>query len=46
MKALCAVNLDHVQTVAKNRIGNVIAKLTDDKLSAVRAALNFALGFD
>ncbi|MBI1948729.1 MAG: type II toxin-antitoxin system PemK/MazF family toxin [Deltaproteobacteria bacterium] len=42
----CAVNLDHLQTVQKARIGAVIATLTPRKLTHARAALHFALGFD
>jgi len=41
----CAVNLDHVQTVARGRIGSRIAKLGPTKLGEVRAAMLFALGF-
>jgi mRNA interferase MazF len=39
----CAVNLDHVQTVAKGRIGPLITSLSRDKLNRVREALSFAL---
>jgi mRNA interferase MazF len=42
----CAINLDHVQTVPKARIGRPIATLTERKMSEVRGALLFALGFD
>ena len=41
----CAVNLDHVQTVSKNKIGPLITTLNPIKLSEIRAALFFALGF-
>jgi mRNA interferase MazF len=41
----CAVNLDHVQTVARSRIGSLITKLESAKLAEIRAALLFALGF-
>lgn len=41
----CAVNLDHVQTVAKARIGPLVATLGVRRMSEVRAALLFALGF-
>ena len=41
----CAVNLDHVQTVARARVGGVIAILTADRMIEVRSALLFALGF-
>jgi len=42
----CAVNLDHLQTVPKARIGHLIASLSPDRMTAVRLALLFALGFD
>lgn len=41
----CAVNLDHVQTVAKSRIGAVVATLSAERMRQIRAALLFALGF-
>ena len=41
----CAVNLDHIQTVSKNKIGPLITTLSPTKLSEIRAALFFALGF-
>ena len=41
----CAVNLDHIQTVSKGRIGSLITILTSKKMSELRSALLFALGF-
>ena len=41
----CAVNLDHIQTVSKGRIGALIATLRPDRLRQIRAALLFALDF-
>ncbi len=41
----CAVNLDHIQTVARGRIGALITKLNAEKMALLRAALLFALGF-
>jgi mRNA interferase MazF len=41
----CAVNLDHLQTVSRNKLGPLIATLGPQKLSELRAALIFALGF-
>ena len=41
----CAVNLDHLQTVARTKLGPVIATLDARKMAEVRAALLFALGF-
>jgi mRNA interferase MazF len=42
----CAVNLDHVQTVTRARVGPVIATVSPGKMSEVRTALLFALGFE
>ena len=41
----CAVNLDHVQTVSRSKIGGLIAVLPPGKMDEMRAALLFALGF-
>lgn len=41
----CAVNLDHVQTVARAKLGSVITALGARKMSEVRLALLFSLGF-
>ena len=41
----CAINLDHIQTVSRGRIGPLITKLSADKMFRLRAALLFALGF-
>jgi mRNA interferase MazF len=41
----CAVNLDHVQTVSRGKIGGVMAVLPPAKMEAIREALLFALGF-
>ncbi|MCY3022417.1 MAG: type II toxin-antitoxin system PemK/MazF family toxin [Planctomycetota bacterium] len=40
----CAVNLDHIQTVSRSRLGPLIATLRPEKMAALRAALLFALG--
>ncbi len=42
----CAINLDHVQTVPAARLGPVIAMLPPVRMSEVRTALLFALGFN
>ena len=39
----CAVNCDHLQTVSKNKLGNVITTLTQSKMIEVQAAMQFAL---
>jgi mRNA interferase MazF len=41
----CAVNLDHLQTVAKGKIGSLITTLSADKMQQVRSSLLFALDF-
>ena len=41
----CAVNLDHVQTVSRVRLGGLIATLPSQRMIEVRNALLFALGF-
>ena len=42
----CAVNLDHLQTVSKAKVGALISTLPAKKMAEVRQALLFALGFD
>ena len=44
MPQICAINLDHVQTVSKNRVGGLITTLPASRLGEVRDALRFALG--
>jgi len=46
MREDCAINLDHIQTVSRGKIGALITTLRADRLREVRAALLFALGFD
>jgi mRNA interferase MazF len=41
----CAINLDHVQTVSRARIGSAITTLRPEKMARLRSALCFALGF-
>jgi len=43
MKRDCAINLDHIQTVSKGRIGSLITALSGEKLEQVREAIVFAL---
>src|SRR5258708_4121434 len=42
----CAINLDHLQTVSRAKIGGLIAHLGESKMSEVLSALLFALGFE
>ena len=39
----CAINLDHIQTVSKGKIGPLITTLPADKLENVSEAIQFAL---
>jgi mRNA interferase MazF len=39
----CAVNCDHIQTVAQGRIGLVIVMLPSEKMEQIRLAIAFAL---
>ena len=41
----CVINLDHVQTVSKDKIGSLITTLSDIKMEEVKKAFLFALGF-
>lgn len=45
MRNDCAVNLDHVQTVGKGRLGALVTTLSKARMQEVRSALLFALGF-
>lgn len=41
----CVVNLDHLQTVSKGKIGALITTLSPTKMQQMRPGLLFALGF-
>ena len=43
MRKECAINLDHVQTVSKGKIGAKITELAPGKMSEVTSAIRFAL---
>lgn len=43
MSRECAINCDHVQTVAKGKIGPTITTLPADRMEEVRQAIAFAL---
>ena len=45
LPADCAVNLHHVQTVSKGKLGGLITTLDDQKMKSIRKALLFALDF-
>lgn len=39
----CAINFDHIQTVAKGKIGSLIATLHANKKNEIKDAISFAL---
>ena len=41
----CAANLDHLQTVSREKIGSLITTLRPDRMRELRSAVLFALGF-
>jgi len=43
MKRDCAINLDHIQTVPKGRLGALLTTLSSQRLAQVREAIRFAL---
>ncbi|MFA5866144.1 MAG: type II toxin-antitoxin system PemK/MazF family toxin [Phycisphaerae bacterium] len=43
MKQDCVVNLDHIQTVSKGRIGSLITTLSNARMTLVNQAICFAL---
>ena len=43
MAKVCAVNCDHIQTVAKGKIGSRITTLSDEKMNLVAKAIGFVL---
>jgi mRNA interferase MazF len=46
LSELCAVNLDNIQTVQKEKLGKVIAHLSDDKMQEIIKAIKFAFNFN
>jgi mRNA interferase MazF len=42
----CAVNMDHIQTVPKHKLGTLIAYLSSARMEDVNQAIGFALGLD
>ena len=43
MKNDCVVNLDHIQTVSKNKIGTRLTALSTNKMKSLSKAIRFAL---
>ncbi|HXG84072.1 MAG TPA: type II toxin-antitoxin system PemK/MazF family toxin [Pyrinomonadaceae bacterium] len=46
LSEICAVNLDNIQTVQKEKLGKVLTHLSDEKMLEVFEAIRFAFGFD
>ena len=46
MPSDCAVNLDHIQTIPKSKVGPLLTTLSNQRLAEVQQAVDFALGFD
>ncbi len=40
----CVINLDHIQTVSKDKIGALITRLNENKIKEVKKAILFAFG--
>jgi mRNA interferase MazF len=45
MPEACAINLDHIQTVSKAKLGAVITTVNAETMNAVGQAILFALGY-
>jgi mRNA interferase MazF len=45
MRTDCAVNLDHLQTVSREKLGALITTLTPLRMRQVKQAVLFGLGF-
>lgn len=43
MKKECAINLDHIQTVPKGKIGSLLITLSSERLEQVSKAIVFAI---
>ena len=46
MPEQCAVNLDNIQTVSKDKIGSYITHLSNERMREVFEAVKFTFGFD
>lgn len=44
--AECAVNVDNIQTIQKASLEELLTTLSPERMREVRAAIEFALGFD
>ncbi len=46
LSEICAVSLDNIQTVQKDKLGKVLTHLPDERMQEVFEAIKFAFGFD
>lgn len=46
LNQLCAVNLDNIQTVQKEKLGKVLTHLSDERMLEIFEAIRFAFGFE
>jgi len=46
MFSTCVANMDNIQTVAKDKLGNAITYLSMEKMAEVDQAIAFALGLE
>ena len=46
MSKPCLINIDHIQTVSKDKIGEYLSHIESEKLNEVFEAIKFAFGFD
>ncbi|MBA3632949.1 MAG: type II toxin-antitoxin system PemK/MazF family toxin [Acidobacteria bacterium] len=46
MREVCAINLDGIQTIPKNKLGFYITHLSEERMQEVFKAIKFAFGFD
>ena len=46
MSETCAVNLDNIQTVQKEKLGKVIAHLSEERMQEIFEAVKIAFNFD
>jgi len=46
LESICAVNMDNIQTVQKQKIDGFISLLSLDRMEEVNQAIAFALGLD
>ena len=42
----CVVNAHNLQTIQKDRLGDLITQLSNERMREVREAVEFALGFN